>query len=179
MRAHTGALTALLFLTACSGEAEDAPRTETDQAIEATTTADGSRLGTVVLAHACSEEAQIDLERGLALLHSMTYEEAAAGFESATDADPECAMGYWGQAMTIVHPLWSDPPSEAEFERGAELLATARETAATDHELAYVNALAPYFEAGRTDSEKPNLAAFEEGVALTRRCAFSGWGLDA
>ena len=161
-----GILTLLAVLTAGCGteqmershQAAGGPATEIDA-----TDIDGSRLGTVVLVDACTASARRYLERGLALLHSMTYEEAASGFEAATEADSECAIGYWGQAMTLVHPLWSDPPSEAEFERGAALLATAREKAATDHELAYVNALSPYFEVGRTDSEKPNLAAFEEG----------------
>jgi hypothetical protein len=93
----------------------------------------------------------------------MTYEDSESAFAKATEADPDCAMGYWGQAMTIVHPLWSDPPSEARFESGRALVEKARARAGSDHELAYVDALAAYYEAGRGDSEKPNLVAFEEG----------------
>ncbi|UCF21719.1 MAG: hypothetical protein JSU87_14695 [Gemmatimonadota bacterium] len=93
----------------------------------------------------------------------MTYEEARNAFAAATESDPDCAMGYWGQAMTFVHPLWSDPPSAASFERGAALIEEARTRAASDHERAYVEALAGYYEAGDGDSEKPNLVAFENG----------------
>jgi len=165
MRYSFAGLSALVLLAACGGE----PRERSTEAADmssagaGTTDVDGSRLGTVVLAGTCAGLADGHLERGLALLHSMTYEEAAEAFDAATEADPNCAMGYWGQAMTFVHPLWSDPPSEQTFERGLELLAAAREHAATDQELAYIEALAAYYDAGRSVSETPNLVAFEAG----------------
>lgn len=165
MRHPHAALVALLVLAACGGESPERSAQTADQpATEAEATdVDGSRLGTVLVAGNCSEAAEEHLERGLALLHSMTYEEAAKGFAAATEVDPNCAMGYWGEAMTIVHPLWSDPPSDEAYQRGVALVATAREKAMTDHELAYVEALAGYFEVGRSDMERPNLVAFEEG----------------
>lgn len=176
MHRSFAALVALLVLAACGGESpERSAQTADRPANEAEATdVDGSRLGTVLVAGTCSEAAEGHLERGLALLHSMTYEEAAEAFEAGTEVDPGCAMGYWGQAMTIVHPLWSDPPSAAAFQRGVELLATARENASTDHELAYVDALAAYFNVGRSDLERPNLVAFEEGW----RRLHEGWPDD-
>ena len=165
MNRSFAALGALFILAACGGESSERSAQTADRPVAETeaTDVDGSRLGTVLVAGTCSEAAEVHLERGLALLHSMTYEEAAKGFAAATEADPDCAMGYWGQAMTIVHPLWSDPPSEEAYQRGVALLATAREKASTDHEIAYVEALAGYFEVGRSDMERPNLVAFEEG----------------
>jgi len=154
-----------LLVASCSGEqTERSIQAGNDPAAETIVTdVDGSRLGTVVIAGTCTGTAGGHLERGLALLHSMTYEEAAREFEAATAADPNCAMGYWGQAMTFVHPLWSDPPSEQTFEQGLELLAAARERAATDQELAYIDALAAYYDVGRSGSEESNLVAFEAG----------------
>ncbi|MBT8462021.1 MAG: tetratricopeptide repeat protein [Gemmatimonadetes bacterium] len=154
-----------LLAVSCGGEtAERAGKTDDGPVSEADfTEVDGASLGTVVVAGTCSGAAQMDLERGLALLHSMTYEEAARAFDAATEADPDCAMGYWGQAMTFVHPLWSDPPSEQAFERGRELLRSARDHAVTGQELAYIEALEAYYDAGRSGSEKPNLVAFEAG----------------
>jgi tetratricopeptide (TPR) repeat protein len=165
MRYWAAAVTAALLLAACGGETTErlTPATDRSGAEADVTDLDGSRLGTVVLARTCRGTAADQLERGLALLHSMTYEEAAGAFEAATDADPSCAMSYWGQAMTFVHPLWSDPPSEETFEKGVELLAAAREHVATDHEQAYIDALAAYYDTGRSDTEQPNLVAFEEG----------------
>ena len=154
----------LLILAACGGETSDrAAQTEDQPTAGGATAVDGSTLGTVVLAGTCIDPANDYLERGVALLHSMTYEESRSAFQSAVETDPECAMGYWGEAMTFVHPLWSDPPSEEDFSHGKELVELARENAVTDHERAYVEALAAYYDLGRTTSEKPNLVAFEEG----------------
>jgi tetratricopeptide (TPR) repeat protein len=159
------ALAVLLMLAACkeaerSGEIGLAAAAGSLVSVSDST---GAPLGTVRLTHSCNDAAAIQLGRGLALLHSMTYEDARSAFASATEVDPDCAMGYWGQAMTFVHPLWSDPPGEAGFERGQALLGEARSHAESEGELAYIEALAGYYEAGRGDSERPNLMGFESG----------------
>jgi tetratricopeptide (TPR) repeat protein len=164
MRHASKVLAALLVLATCRGGERPAEEIALSAAAAAAfEDLSGAPLGTVQLTHSCSDGAAVHLGRGLALLHSMTYEQARAEFASATEADADCAMGYWGQAMTFVHPLWSDPPDEATFERGRTLLEEARAKAGSDLELAYVDALARYYDAGRGDSEKPNLVAFEEG----------------
>lgn len=143
------------LVAACAGN-QDAP----DGGTEPT----GDRLGQVVLAASCGEAADPQLERGIALLHHMTYEPAEAAFAAAVAADSGCALGYWGQAMTYVHPLWSDPPSAEKFARGAELIATARSLPnLTDAERAYVEAVGAYFDAGKQTTERPNLVAFSAG----------------
>jgi tetratricopeptide (TPR) repeat protein len=44
--------------------------------------------------------------RGMLAMHSFWYEEARDEFQQATRADPRCAMGYWGEALTYYHPVW-------------------------------------------------------------------------
>jgi len=78
----------------------------------------GGQLGTVHWPTSCASAVQPQLERGLALLHHMTYRGARATFEAVAVQDPDCAMAYWGQSMTHIHPLWSDPPSEETFQQG-------------------------------------------------------------
>ena len=113
----------------------------------------GDKLGTVHFTVSCSEPAQRLMERGMALLHHMTYTGARRAFEAAGAADPECGLAYWGQAMTLIHPLWSDPPSEAEYKRGQALVNEAKTRGQkTDLERAYVAALEAYFAAGRNRS---------------------------
>ena len=63
-------------------------------------------LGTVYFPTSCDDAANPHMQRGLALLHHMTYEEARQSFATAAEADPECGMAYWGVAMTYIHPLW-------------------------------------------------------------------------
>ena len=122
----------------------------------------GGQLGTVRFPVSCSEAARQQAERGLALLHHMTYEGARATFAAATETDPDCAMGYWGQAMSFIHPLWSDPPSEAEFEKGQALVREAKSRGQkSDWEQAYIAAVEAYYAPGRNRDEKTNLARFE------------------
>jgi tetratricopeptide (TPR) repeat protein len=124
----------------------------------------GEHLGTVNFPVTCNEAARGHAVRGLALLHNMTYEGARAEFSEATKADPDCAMGYWGQAMTYIHPLWSDPPGEADFNRGQALVEEARtREKKSEWEHAYIEAVESYYTEGRNRGEKVNLASFERG----------------
>ena len=48
-----------------------------------------------------SEEAQLWFDRGLGLAYGFNHEEAIACFERAIEADPDCAMCYWGKAYAL------------------------------------------------------------------------------
>ena len=122
----------------------------------------GEQLGTVLFPVSCHEAARQHAERGLALLHHMTYEGASAAFSAATKADPNCAMGYWGKAMSFIHPLWSDQPNQADFESGRAFINKAKHRGQkTDWELAYISAVDAYYAIGRSRDEKENLVSFE------------------
>ena len=55
-------------------------------------------LGTVEFPVSCTAGAQESFTRGVALLHSFTYEESEEAFRDATARDPRCAMAHWGLA---------------------------------------------------------------------------------
>src|SRR6266545_5479181 len=42
-------------------------------------------------------------------------EKTAEAFNAAAAADSSCAMAFWGQAMSLLHPLWT-PPSSTSLE---------------------------------------------------------------
>jgi len=124
----------------------------------------GDQLGTVQFPMSCSEAAKPQVERGVALLHHMTYGGARAAFIRATEIDPDCAMAYWGQAMTYIHPLWSDAPSKNDFEKGQALVAEAKiRGQKTDRETAYIAAVGDYFAQGWNKKEAANLRSFAAG----------------
>lgn len=123
----------------------------------------GAELGTVSVPAGCGRSAQPALRRGMALLHHMTYDGALAEFRQAADADPACALALWGQAMTLIHPLWSDPPDQEKFQQAQQLLEQAGRLAGSPSERAYVTAHTTYFQPGWSKSEKPNLKAWAEG----------------
>ncbi|MDG1707577.1 MAG: hypothetical protein P8H03_02390 [Emcibacteraceae bacterium] len=78
-------------------------------------------VGNVNFPSSCNAVAAPLVERGVALMHNMMYTEAQFVFSMADDADPKCAMSYWGQAMAQIHPLWGDTLNAEDFARGLEL----------------------------------------------------------
>jgi tetratricopeptide (TPR) repeat protein len=129
-------------------------------------TARGAELGTVALATSCNAEANGHIQTGLALLHHMMYERAEQSFAAAANAQPACAIAYWGQAMTFVHPIWSDPPSAAVFQKGATLTDSAMKAGAqSPRERAYIEAVQAYYQEGKSNKEAPNLRAFAQAWA--------------
>jgi len=97
-----------------------------------------TQLGRVEFPTSGSKQAQAHFLRGLAALHSFWYEEALEAFRESTKVEPDFAMGYWGEAMTYNHPLWS----EQDLAAARAVLAKIKETPKlTDRERAYLNAV--------------------------------------
>ncbi len=65
-----------------------------------------SQLGEVHFTATGKKEAVPYFKKGLLLLHSFEYADAAEEFQKARAADPDFVMAYWGEAMTYNHPLW-------------------------------------------------------------------------
>jgi hypothetical protein len=60
--------------------------------------------------HSGAPQAQQKFDRGLAMVHSFVYPDSVAAFTEAAAADPECAIAYWGIAIShrpnpLVLPL--------------------------------------------------------------------------
>ncbi|MBL4603019.1 MAG: hypothetical protein JKY84_09740 [Emcibacteraceae bacterium] len=83
-------------------------------------------VGDVNFPTSCNAKAGPLVERGVALMHNMMYTEAQFVFSMADDADPDCAMSYWGQAMAMIHPLWGDALSADDYKHGLELTRRAQ-----------------------------------------------------
>ncbi len=108
-----GALLVLTMVAACSRtESSDASRSGQAVANVERSVFDADELGTVDLPVSCNAGAAATMEHGLALLHHMAYTEADLVFQTVVEEDPSCGMGYWGRAMTLIHPLWPDIPME-------------------------------------------------------------------
>lgn len=110
-------------------------------------------LGSVDFPISCSEDAQAEFNRGVALLHHMTYPRAAQAFERVAQIDPGCAMAHWGIAMTLFQPLWPTRPGPAELRRGWEAVQKAQALdPPTERERRFVAAAGAFFrEPGSAD----------------------------
>jgi tetratricopeptide (TPR) repeat protein len=108
------------------------------------------KIGTVHFPISCRSEVKQPFERAVALLYSFAYEDAERAFSDVAAADPECAMAYWGIAMTHYHPLWAAPPAE-ELKKGSDAVAKAKTLPnQTEREKAYVAAMEAFYK----DSDK-------------------------
>ena len=117
-------------------------------------------VGTVNFPASCEPRAAALVERGVALLHHMMYGNARFVFQLASQADPGCALAYWGHAMTLIHPLWPDRPSPQRMAEGRELARRAAELGRSDaREAAYAQTVRAYFEGNGSEAER--LARFE------------------
>jgi len=77
------------------------------------TTNASPKLGKIEFPTSGSKEAQQHFIRGVAALHSFWYTEAIDSFQKSTKADPNFAMGYWGEAMAHNAPLWERQDSKS------------------------------------------------------------------
>jgi len=73
-------------------------------------TAEG--IGEVHFPSSCVAEAAKNVETGVVLLHSFSYDEAERTFRTAIAADPQCAIAYWGVAMTVTHVVGQYPDDD-------------------------------------------------------------------
>src|SRR5436190_1117763 len=104
----------------------------------------GETLGRVVFSVSCTPGARTRFERAVALLHSFWYEKAADTFREAVVADTACAMAYWGQAMSLFHPLWT-PPVGADLAAGLAASERGLALARTPRERDYLTAIRTYY----------------------------------
>src|ERR1700756_5101668 len=60
------------------------------------------RLGKVHFATTCNEVAQRRFDRAMRYQHSFWYAESKDIYEEAIKADPDCAIAYWGIALSLL-----------------------------------------------------------------------------
>ena len=124
---------------------------------------DPEEIGKVEFPISC-EKVQEQMQYGLALLHHMMYTEADMVFKSVIDQDPSCAMGYWGRAMCLIHPMWPDIPSETQLDEGLLFVNQALAlNPNTERERLYIEAVGAYFREAKQKSTQDRLISFHEG----------------
>src|SRR6184192_4549696 len=104
------------------------------------------KIGQVRFAVSCRADAQKPFERAVALLHSFWYIEAAKAFTAVAQADPDCAIAYWGLAMSQWTQIWA-PPQPAALKRGLDAVEKAKAASAkTARERDYIAAAEAFFK---------------------------------
>ena len=102
------------------------------------------QFGEVSFSLSCDYAVRDAFDLAVSLLHSFEYAEAEKAFAKVIDVDPECAMAYWGVAMSIYHALWRAPDPE-DLEKGLRVLKLAEPLSKTTKEQEYLDAISAYY----------------------------------
>ena len=98
----------------------------------------------------CGTDIQPRFDAAVAALHSFWYGQALKEFTAISEAKPDCAMAYWGMAMSVWNQIWA-PPGADNLKRGSNAVAQALAAGGkTQREKDYIDAIAAFY----TDYEK-------------------------
>jgi protein SCO1 len=105
-----------------------------------------ARLGVLHFPTSCRWHVQGDFTAATALLHLFEFREAEELYKSVTERDPDCAIAYWGIAMSrLGNPLYELPGPQAMAIARQALTSAAAAGSATARERAYLAAAGALF----------------------------------
>ena len=126
----------------------------------------GENLGAVHFATSCSEAAQKDFDRAVALLHSFQFARAIGGFHSALEEDATCGIAYWGIALSD----WSNPFATGLKDR-TQLLSGRQNadrgkalSAKTEREQAYIAAVGKLYADFENTPQRLRLLGYRDAM---------------
>ncbi|MGH3119101.1 MAG: hypothetical protein ACRDQ2_18690, partial [Gaiellales bacterium] len=103
------------------------------------------QLGIVHFATSCNEAAQQRFDRAMRYQHSFWYRESRGAFEKALQADPQCAIAYWGIALSLLLNPHVPPPKDNLALGSAALQKGVSLPAPTPRERDYIEALLAFY----------------------------------
>jgi hypothetical protein len=110
-----------------------------------------------------SQAAQTYFDQGMRFLWAFNHDEATRSFAEATQLDPQCAMCYWGVALTVGPnynlPMMAEPRAKVAWEALQQAQAHAGQT--TPAEQALIGALT-----GRYPNPQPLDPVTEQPVLI-------------
>ena len=118
----------------------------------------------VDFAISCGPGVQDKFKHAVWTLHSFWYPEALKAFIAVTEAEPSCAMGYWGIAMSHWYPLWF-PPSRSALNAGSEAVEKAIAAGPkTEREKDYISAIATFYRDSDKLDHQTRAVAYEKAM---------------
>src|SRR6266566_6984313 len=128
------------------------------------------RLGTVHFETSCNETAQQRFDRGMRYQHSFWYAQSKEIFEEVLKADPECAIAYWGVALSLLYNPHNPPPAP-NLPLGLAAIQTGKQVGAkTQRERDYIDAIAAmYVDYDKVPHRQRVQAYLKEMEALAAR----------
>src|SRR5688572_28147441 len=127
----------------------------------------GSGVGTVSFETSCNPAVKDAFNHAVAELHSFWFPEARAGFEGVLKTDPNCAIAYWGIALTY----WGNPfgglRQAQTIANGKAAIDKAQSTGSpTPRERGYIDAVAGLFSNADAGTQRARVVAYEGAMEL-------------
>ena len=125
------------------------------------------KLGKVSFPISCTPAAQEQFNRGVALLHSFAYTAAEAAFQSMAEQNPQCAMAYWGMAMTYFHQLWEPPIEPTTISIAQKEIQRAQQIGAgSERERQFLSALSLIYQDAATVPYSTRALKYEHAMSV-------------
>jgi tetratricopeptide (TPR) repeat protein len=122
-------------------------------------------VGRVHMDTSCAPAVAAKFDRALALLHNFWYLRALEVFQQVSKDDPECAMAYWGAAMTYNHPFWDTPSAADQSAAWALVQKGMAAKNASPREKLYLNAVAALFKNAGAGPKTARDAGYRNAMA--------------
>jgi tetratricopeptide (TPR) repeat protein len=122
-------------------------------------------VGKVHFITSCSPRIRSTFDKGVALLHSFQYDLSRKVFEEVARKDPHCAMAYWGQALSLYHPLWAWPNAQTLQQGHLDMDTAERIVAKTERERTYIHAVAIYYQDNTAINTAARAIAYSDAMA--------------
>jgi hypothetical protein len=125
---------------------------------------DGNRFGSVHFPISCAS-VQDKFDHAVGLLHNFFYPETVKAFQAVIAEDPDCAIAYWGLAIS-QRPNPLVPPFPAANMKAASEAVTKGKAAAqtTPRERAYLEAIELYYKDYDTVDHRTRVGLYEQAM---------------
>ena len=124
-------------------------------------------VGRAHMETSCAPAVHVKFDRALALLHNFWYARALTQFLEIQEEDPECAIAYWGAAMTYNHPFWDAPSPADETAAWAHVQKGLNARSQNDRERMYLLATAALYKDAGAGTKQSRDEAYREQMAAT------------
>jgi tetratricopeptide (TPR) repeat protein len=127
--------------------------------------AQNERLGEVNFPVSCNAEASQRFQRAAALYHSFDWPRVTKAFEAVLEADPQCAMAWWGIALATLDNPFVWPISAKQVADGWAAVEKAKALGAkTQRERDYIAAIELFYKDGETVPHRQRALAYENAM---------------
>jgi len=128
-------------------------------------------FGRVHFETSCTPQAQEKFDRALAMVHSFFYPDSVTAFTEVAAADPQCAIAYWGIAISSRPNPLILPLTSAALKSGLEAVEKGKAIGAkTERERDWLNAIELYYrDYDKIDQTSRGLAYEKAMEALVQK----------